>query len=153
MDILWWHWLAVGSVLVGLELVIPSFTIIWFGLGAVVVGIILAFVPEFPLFAQILTWTVVSVLLTFAWFRFFNPKGNRTFSGSSKDAVLGEIGLVIRPAEPYDKGRVKFQLPVLGTDEWPCMADEPLEVGDRVKVLDVEGHVLKVEKTAKGAKQ
>lgn len=153
MEILWWHWLAVGLVLVGLELVIPSFTIVWFGLGAVVVGIILALVPGFPLFAQILTWTVVSALLTFAWFRFFNPKSSRTFSGSSKDAVVGEIGLVIRAAEPYDKGRVKFQLPVLGTDDWPCKADEPLEVGDRVKVVDVEGHVLKVEKTAKGAKQ
>ena len=151
MDLLWWHWLVVGLLLVGLELLVPSFTIIWFGLGAVLVGLVLLIAPALPLFAQLLVWTVVSALLTVLWFRFFNPRKNRTLSGSAKDAVLGEIGLVIRAANPYDKGRVKFQLPILGADEWPCMADEALAVGDRVKVVEVEGHVLKVEKTGKGA--
>jgi membrane protein implicated in regulation of membrane protease activity len=149
MDLLWWHWLVLGMVLIGLELVVPSFTIIWFGLGAVLVSIILAIFPGYSLPAQILTWTVASALFTFAWFRFFNPRNNKTFAGTSKGAVVGEIGLVIRGAEPYAKGVVKFQLPLLGADEWPCMADDSLEVGDRVRVVDVEGHVMKVEKTAK----
>jgi len=153
MNILWWHWLVVGLLLIGLELVVPSFTIVWFGLGAVLVGIVLAFAPGFPLPAQILTWTVVSAVLTFGWFRFFNPRSNKTYSGSSQGAVIGETGLVIRAAAPYEKGRVKFQLPVLGADEWPCLADEPLAVGDRVKVIEVEGHALKVEKIVKGVNQ
>jgi len=150
MNILWWHWLVVGMVLIGLELVVPSFTIIWFGLGAVLVGIVMVFAPGYPLPAQILTWTVVSAVLTIAWFRFFNPRSNKTFSGSAKGAVVGETGLVIRAAKPYARGTVKFQLPLLGADEWPCMAEESLKVGDRVKVVDVEGHVMKVEKTGKG---
>lgn len=150
MNILWWHWLVVGLVLIGLELIVPSFTIVWFGLGAVLVGIVMVFAPGYPLPAQILTWTVVSAVLTLAWFRYFNPRTNKTFSGSSKGAVVGETGLVIRSAEPFSKGRVKFQLPLLGADEWPCLADEPLEVGDRVKVVDVEGHVMKVAKIEKG---
>jgi len=151
MNILWWHWLVMGLLLIGLELVIPSFTIVWFGLGAVMVGIIVAIIPTFPLAGQILTWTIVSAALTAAWFRFFKPR-SRTFAGSSKDAVIGESGLVIKAAAPYEKGRVKFQLPLLGADEWPCMADEPLQVGDRIRVVDVEGHLLKVEKTDKGVK-
>lgn len=150
MNILWWHWLVVGLVLIGLELVVPSFTIIWFGLGAVLVGIVMVLYPGYPLPAQILTWTVVSAVLTFVWFRFFNPRASKTFAGSSKGAVVGETGLVIRAAGPYARGTVKFQLPLLGADEWQCMADEPLEVGDRVKVVDVEGHVMKVKKTGKG---
>ena len=149
MEILWWHWLIGGLILIGLELVIPSFTIIWFGLGAVLVSIVLGIFPGFSLPLQILTWSVASLLFTVAWFRFFNPRTSRTFAGSSKGAVVGETGLVIRAAEPYAKGVVKFQLPLLGADEWPCMADESLEVGDRVKVVDVEGHVMKVEKTVK----
>ncbi len=146
MSILWWHWLIVGMVLIGLELVVPSFTIIWFGLGAILVSIVLAIFPGYALSAQVLTWTVASALFTFAWFRFFNPRTSKTSAGS-KGAVIGEIGLVIRASEPYAKGVVKFQLPLLGADEWPCMADEPLDVGDRVKVVHVEGHVMKVEKT------
>lgn len=153
MNILWWHWLAGGLILIGLELFIPSFTIIWFGLGAVLVGIIAAVYPAFPLSAQLLTWTVVSVALTVAWFRYFNPRRDKTFSGSAQGAVVGEIGLVIKAAGPYDKGRVKFHLPLLGADEWPCLADEPLEVGDRVKVVEVEGHALKVAKIVKGVNQ
>jgi len=153
MNILWWHWLAGGLVLIGLELFVPSFTIVWFGLGAVLVGIILVIFPAFPFSAQLLTWTVVSAALTFAWFRFFNPRSNRTFAGSAQGAVIGETGLVIRAADPYDKGRVKFQLPLLGADEWPCLADEPLAVGDRVRVVEVEGHALKVVKIVTGVKQ
>lgn len=153
MEIFWWHWLAGGLFLIGMELFIPSFTIIWFGLGAVLVGIIVSLFPSFPFTAQILTWTIVSVLLTFAWFRFFNPRKNKTFSGSAQGAVIGETGLIIRSADPFAKGLVKFQLPLLGSDEWPCMADESLTVGDRVKVTAVEGHVLKVEKTDKGVTQ
>lgn len=152
MNILWWHWLTLGFILIGLELIVPSFTIIWFGLGAVIVSIVLAFFPTYPLPAQILTWTVASSLFTFAWFRFFNARFDKTKAGSSKGAVIGETGLVIRGAQPYAKGTVKFHLPLLGADEWPCVANEPLEVGDRVRVVDVEGHVMKVEKTGKGDK-
>jgi len=39
MTIVWWHWLVLGFCLIGMELLVPSFTIIWFGLGAVVVGL------------------------------------------------------------------------------------------------------------------
>lgn len=150
MELLWWHWFAGGLVLVGLELFIPSFTIVWFGLGAMLVGSILVVVPGYSPAAQLLTWTVVSVILTVAWFRYFNPRKNRTVAGSSKDAVIGESGLIVKGANPYEKGRVKFQLPLLGADEWPCLADEPLQVGDRVRVLDMEGHVMKVEKKERG---
>ncbi len=39
MQVEWWYWIIAGICLVGLELIVPSFTIIWFGLGALVVGI------------------------------------------------------------------------------------------------------------------
>lgn len=152
MDILWWHWLVLGMVMIGLELVVPSFTIIWFGLGAVIVSIVLAIFPGYPFSVQILTWTVASVLFTLAWFRFFHPPARKTSAGSSEDDFVGEIGRVIRAAGPGAKGVVKFQLPLLGEDEWPCRADESLDVGDRVKVVGVEGNVVKVEKTEKGEK-
>lgn len=152
MNILWWHWLTLGLILIGLELIVPSFTIIWFGLGAVIVSIVVAILPSCPFSAQILTWTVASSLFTFAWFRFFNARLDQTKAGSSKGAVIGETGLVIRAAQQYAKGAVKFHLPLMGADEWPCVADDPLAVGDRVRVVDVEGHVMKVEKIAKGDK-
>ena len=37
----YWHWLVFGMILVMAELAIPSFTIFWFGLAGLLVGIIL----------------------------------------------------------------------------------------------------------------
>jgi membrane protein implicated in regulation of membrane protease activity len=34
MQMLYWHWLVFGILLVIAEIFIPSFTIMWFGLGA-----------------------------------------------------------------------------------------------------------------------
>ena len=39
--IFYWYWLVFGMVLVIAEMFIPSFTIFWFGLGAIIVGGIL----------------------------------------------------------------------------------------------------------------
>ena len=36
----WWHWIVGGIVLVLAELAIPSFFIVWFGLGALLTGLL-----------------------------------------------------------------------------------------------------------------
>ena len=40
MNLEWWHWIVGGIVLILAELVIPSFFIVWFGLGALFVGLL-----------------------------------------------------------------------------------------------------------------
>ena len=50
--LLYWHWLVFGMLLMLLELVVPSFTIFWFGLGGLVVGLLLLLV-DFSLTWQI----------------------------------------------------------------------------------------------------
>jgi membrane protein implicated in regulation of membrane protease activity len=64
----------------------------------------------------------------------------------SDPAVIGEIGLLARDVAPFERGEVRFQKPMLGTDTWPCIADEAIRSGERVKVVDVEGSLLKVVK-------
>ena len=39
-ELLYWHWLVFGMLLVAAEIFIPSFTVLWFGLGALVVGLL-----------------------------------------------------------------------------------------------------------------
>ena len=39
MHLEWWHWVVGGIVLILAELAIPSFFIVWFGLGALLVAI------------------------------------------------------------------------------------------------------------------
>jgi len=65
--------------------------------------------------------------------------------GTSKELIIGETGIIIRGTDDsYGRGIVRFRIPILGADEWSCYSDEMLKVGESVKVLDIEGQILKV---------
>jgi membrane protein implicated in regulation of membrane protease activity len=146
MQIEWWYWIIAGFCLIGLELIIPSFTIIWFGLGALVVGALCSFLPGLALAAQFALWTLASICFTVMWFKYLKPKGDRTHAGMSKEGILGESGIITRGTDDsYGRGAVKFRISVLGADEWSCYSSEILKIGDRVRVVDIEGQILKVE--------
>jgi membrane protein implicated in regulation of membrane protease activity len=144
MEIEWWQWAVAGIVLLLAELAVPVFVLIWFGLGALVVALIVAVLPQLSITAQLSAWLVVSVALVGLWFRIFKPNYHKTRVGMSDSNLIGEIGLLTHDVAPFQNGEVRFQKPMLGTDIWPCMADEALAAGARVKVLSIEGSLLKV---------
>lgn len=144
---LWWHWIIAGVLLTLAELAIPAFYIIWFGLGALLVGLCLLLAPELAVTIQVILWILASVGMTVLWFQVFRHSTTRTRSGTASGEVIGETGLLVAAIEPYAKGRVRFQRPLLGSDEWVCLADENIAAGERVRVIAVEGSFLKVAKT------
>lgn len=147
MKVLWWHWVILGFSLIGLELVIPSFTIIWFGLGGLFVAMLMLIFPGMPIWFQLLLWAIASVAFTVMWFKYLRPRKDQTHSGLSKEPILGETGIVIRGTkDSYSKGVVRFRIAILGADEWPCYSDETLKEGETVRVDDIEGQILKVSK-------
>jgi hypothetical protein len=147
MQLEWWHWAVAGIVLILAELAVPAFVLVWFGLGALVVAL-LAAMTAIGVTAQLFAWLVVSVLLVFLWFKVFRPESHKTRVGMSLPAMIGEVGLLARAVAPFEKGEVRFQKPLLGTDTWPCIADEEIAAGTRVKVVAVEGSLLKVGRTS-----
>lgn len=144
---LYWHWLTLGLLLILAELFIPSFTIFWFGLGALLVGGLVLLLGEMALSWQIFIWAIASCLFTFLWFRFFKPRmTDRTKAGLSREAIVGESGQVIYPPEEGRRGTVRFAKPLLGSDEWPFICEQAVAIGDRVFVKDVSGNTLIVER-------
>ncbi len=141
----WWHWAVAGIVLILAELAVPAFVLVWFGLGALLVALVVA-LTAVALTAQLSLWLVVSLVLVFLWFRLFKPGRHKTRIGMADANVVGEIGLLTRNVAPFQKGEVRFQKPILGAESWECIADEPIKAGERVKVLTVEGSFLKVGK-------
>jgi len=142
----WWHWIVGGIVLVLAELMIPSFFIVWFGLGALLVGLLtLAF--DFSVTAQLATWTLASIAMVILWFRVFKQSFQKTRVGTADGEVIGEIGLLVSAVAPFERGRVRFQRPILGSEEWVCMADAAIAAGERVKIISIEGSFVKVSKT------
>jgi hypothetical protein len=144
MHLEWWHWAVFGIALILAELAVPAFVLVWFGLGALLVSVMVAVVPRSGLTAQIALWTLASVAMVFLWFRIFRPGFHKTRIGMSDANVVGEVGMLTRDVEPFAKGRVRFQKPLLGAEVWECIADEGIRSGERVRVLGVEGSLIKV---------
>ena len=145
-EILWWHWIVLGIVLMLTELAVPAFFLVWFGVGAVIVGVVLAAFPAVPLAWQVIVWIAASIVFIWLWFKIFKPGLFKTRAGMSKGSLVGEIGLVTRDIRPYEKGQLRFQKPILGDEVWEAIAEEEIRVGERVRVFDVEGNILKVGK-------
>ncbi|MDR3352436.1 MAG: NfeD family protein [Zoogloeaceae bacterium] len=140
----WWHWVVLGLCLSIAELAVPAFFIVWFGLGAVFVGLFLLLAPGLSLAAQLLVWAGASGAFVAVWFRYLRPR-TRTSVGTSADSVAGEIGILVSELPLHARGRVRFQKPILGADQWECYAEQHLMAGERVRVVAVEGNFIKVE--------
>lgn len=144
MEMVWWYWVVLGFALVVAELAIPAFFIIWFGLGALITGVCVLAFPGMSLAGQVFLWTISSLVFVWLWFKVFKTTVFKTRVGMSTGQLVGEVGMVTERTKPFEMGRIKFQKPILGSDTWECRADEELNVGDRAKVLAVEGHIVRV---------
>ena len=148
-QILYWYWLVFGMILILLELAVPSFTIFWFGLGALVVGVFLLLVPGISLTAQIMIWIIASAAFVIFWFKVLKPRmTDRTNAGISREAVLGETAMVTRIPEGDRRGEMRFAVPILGSDTWPFICVDEVAVGERVMVQDVSGNTMMVKRVA-----
>lgn len=146
MQIEIWQWLLIGIALCVFEVFVPSFTVLWFGLGAFVVAAFAAlFSPSLTI--ELAIWAISTGALAVAWFRFFKPRLlDKTNAGISREAAVGQIGTVIKPSAEHIRGVVRFSVPLLGEDEWPYICEAQLALGDRCKVIDVLGNALLIEK-------
>jgi membrane protein implicated in regulation of membrane protease activity len=146
-EILYWHWMILGIVLVLSEIMLTSFFVLWFGAAAIVVGIFLFLFPEISLTYQILFWTILSTALAWGWFKYLKPLSiDKTKAGLASEAMIGEIGQVLSPPNGEKRGTLRFPAPILGNDEWLFISEDVLAIGDRVKVSSISGNSLIVKK-------
>lgn len=136
MSLFWWHWIIFGIVLIVLELVVPSFTIFWFGLGAILTGIFVVLFPASSLALQLGIFTASSVLCTVLWFRIFRPKYRQPSILVDENAIIGETGIAAtRALTPGEIGRARFSVPVMDHDSWDFVSEEPVNQGDRIRII------------------
>lgn len=140
---LWWHWVVVGFALCVAEVFLPALILIWLGISAIVLGLILLVIP-IPLTGQLLIWAFLSSFSTFLWIRVFKPKSTDSRAGSSSE-MIDETGLLVTAVEPFSKGEVLFQRPLLGADRWSCISDAAIKAGTKVQVVSIEGSVVRVK--------
>ncbi len=146
MQIEIWQWLVLGIALCVIEIFVPSFTLLWFGLGAFVVALIAAIFP-IALTTELFIWAAATAIFAIAWFKYVKPlMRDKTQAGISREAAVGQIGTVVKSSTDQVRGHVRFSVPLLGEEDWPYICETALAVGDRCRVKDVLGNALLVDK-------
>jgi len=141
--ILWWHWIVFGLVLLLLELLTGTFFVLIFAISAVVVGIstlliLLSFNSELTL------WIILSFIGVAIWYKWLRGKAV-TKSGQS-NYRFDTQGVVVEEIKPNQRGKVRFDTPVLGNTLWGATSEDDLKEGEKVKIVEVNGQLIKVER-------
>ena len=136
-----WLWLIGGVLLLIAEVIAPGFFLIFIGAAAMMTGIValalgLTLAPQLAIFA-IVAFLSVRILGR----RFYQSKYDVSSDPMLNDRVARLLGKVVTVVQPVnaDGGRVR-----VGDSEWSARGG-PAAVGDRVRIVDIEGNCLKVE--------
>jgi membrane protein implicated in regulation of membrane protease activity len=133
----WWMWLAAGFVLLVFELVTPSgFFIMFFGAGAVVVGLLSGAGLVATPWVQWLVFTAVSVACLFLFRGKIQARVEASGARPPVDSLLGEIAVPIEGIAPGAVGRVSLR-----GSTWEARNDSTIGVyaNQRCKVVRVSG--------------
>jgi inner membrane protein len=138
-------WLLAGVLLMGLELLTPGFVVFFFGIGALMTGLLSLLIPGLSssILAQLLTWSAGSLLSLFIFRRFFK----KIFSGKviedpGTDEFVGQTAEVLEPITRNNPGRISFQ----GTTWKALTAGPDLAPGDRVTITKKDNLTFTVVK-------
>jgi len=142
----YWIWFACGIALLIIEILTPHLVTVWFGLAALLTGVVAYWIDDSSL--QLAFFAVSSVIsFSIGWFWLRKNMKMNLRPLPEKQSILGEAGTVVSAdRENPPGGRVRFQGPVNGDEVWEFITDEQLRVGDRCVVTDVIGSRVKVRK-------
>ncbi len=140
-------WFTFGLILVLLELFLPGTYLIWFGLAAFVMGILVNFVLLSGVEILVCFAFVSALFAGIGWYVYTKIINKSKVPEKYKylnDMAGAHIGKVYNLSEDAVDGRAKAKI---GDTFWLVEVDGNLKKGDKVKIIGVEkGVVLKAEK-------
>jgi hypothetical protein len=106
----WWLWLVLGLVLVGLEILTPGgFYVIFFGIGALVVGTLVGLGVSGPVWFQWLLFSALSLVALFV-FRPYLVRWTRSQERPDPmDTLEGEIATLLEDLSPGGLGKAELR--------------------------------------------
>jgi membrane protein implicated in regulation of membrane protease activity len=136
-----WLWLIGGVVLLIAEVIAPGFSLIFIGAAAILTGVV-TLLAGFGVAVQLGLFVILAFLAV--------KVGGRNFYASRYDYTSHPelnrpeqrlLGKVVTVSQPVDSngGRVR-----LGDSEWSARGG-PAAIGERVRIVDIDGNCLKVE--------
>ncbi|WP_260259126.1 NfeD family protein [Vibrio intestinalis] len=138
----YWHWLAFGLALLAAELLGTAGYMLWLGISALAVGLILSILPiSWQL--QWVSFGVFSLLTTWLWWRKqlqSDKNDDQSRDLNQKDKQL--VGQVITLEEDIPAGKARIRI---GDTTWSAYSQQKLAKGTVVQVTEMKGITLTIE--------
>ena len=135
-------WFIAFVILLVIELVTVNLVTIWFAIGAVAAIITTIFTDS--ILIQCIAFVVVSVISLLITKPLMKKFKKFEVEPTNSDRVIGKVGDVTKKIDKNKYGEVK----VYG-NTWTASSKQVINVGERVKVLSIDGVKLIVEKEKK----
>jgi len=139
-----WHWLALGAILVGLEIISTTFYFLWPGIAAGIIGVLLYFFPDLSFELQIILFAVMAVVSTVVWKRYAPTSWTSTEPHPTLNRRTAQYeGRRARVSANFTGGRGAVQL---DDTRWSAKTEDGSdpELGETVTVVGSDGTVLLV---------
>jgi len=135
----YWHWWLLGLALIVVEILVPGTFILWLGIAALGVGVLVFLFPSIDGQLQWLLFAGLTVVSISVWLLYFKNRPDH-----SDDPLLNRrgqqyVGRVLTLNDPIINGQGKIRV---DDSIWKVTAED-CPAGTRLRIEGVEGVVLK----------
>ncbi|HSR02241.1 MAG TPA: NfeD family protein [Methylophilaceae bacterium] len=139
-----WVWGALGLILLSAEMATGTFDILWFGIAALCVALIMWLFPSTSHAIQYTIFAVLSLTSLAIWRIYYKKTETHSSVGQSQGPEIGRIGTVIEACSPHQNGKIRFSQGLMGARVWTAVSNEEINVGTQATVIAVEGNALRI---------
>ena len=142
-EIVYWHWLAVGALLIAVEVVVPGVLFLWLGIAAGLTGLLVLVFPGSGWEVHLLVFAVLSVASVYLGRRAFGRSEGSTDHPTLNKRGRRHIGHTFTLESRTVDGRGRMRV---GDSSWSVVVDGTgdLAAGTRVRVTGVDGATLRI---------
>jgi LPXTG-motif cell wall-anchored protein len=135
----YWHWWLLGLALIVVEILVPGTFVLWLGIAALGVGVLVFLFPSLGGQTQWLLFAGLTIFSILVWLLYFRKRPEH-----SDDPLLNRrgqqyVGRVFTLADPIVNGLGKIRV---DDSIWKITAED-CPTGTRLRIVGVEGVVLK----------
>lgn len=137
-------WLVIGLLLSLLELIVPGVYLIWFGLAALVLGL-MVYISPLSITAQLFWFALISAVFTviglyayrYVFKRLKTPEEYKNLNDSAHQFV----GKIVTVSQDSEDNQTKIKI---GDTYWLAYCEQPFKKGETAKITAVKDSLILV---------
>jgi inner membrane protein len=142
MEIVFWHWLTLGMVLILAEVVMPGTFLLWPGIAALLTGVLAYLTPSLGWHVHAVVFALLAVAAALAGRKVYGRLSRPSDEPDLNRRGLRYVGQVHTLGQAIVDGGGRLKL---GDGTWKVLGPD-LPAGTRVRIVGVDGIALRVER-------